>query len=52
MKKRKLRDIEVSEIGMGCMGQTHSYGIVEREENIVYSVLLFRRAAAIRSRSP
>ena len=26
MKKRKLRDIEVSAIGMGCMGFTHAYG--------------------------
>jgi len=25
--------IEVSAIGYGCMGQTHSYGIVEREED-------------------
>lgn len=27
--------IEVSAIGYGCMGQTHSYGIVEREEDMV-----------------
>lgn len=26
MKKRKLRDLEVSAIGMGCMGFTHAYG--------------------------
>lgn len=26
MKKRKLRDIEVSAIGMGCMDFTHAYG--------------------------
>ena len=26
MKTRKLRDIEVSAIGMGCMGFTHAYG--------------------------
>ncbi len=26
MKKRKLRDIEVSEIGMGCMAFSHGYG--------------------------
>lgn len=26
MKTRKLRNLEVSEIGMGCMGFTHAYG--------------------------
>ena len=26
MKKRMLRDLEVSTIGMGCMGFTHAYG--------------------------
>ena len=26
MKTRKLRDLEVSSIGMGCMGYTHAYG--------------------------
>ena len=26
MKKRMLRDLEVSAIGMGCMGFTHAYG--------------------------
>lgn len=26
MKKRKLRDIEVSAIGYGCMGLSHGYG--------------------------
>ena len=26
MKTRKLRDLQVSAIGMGCMGFTHAYG--------------------------
>lgn len=26
MKYRKLRDIEVSAVGMGCMGFSHGYG--------------------------
>ena len=26
MKKRYLGEIEVSEIGMGCMGLSHGYG--------------------------
>lgn len=26
MKTRKLKDIEVSPIGMGCMGFSHGYG--------------------------
>ena len=28
MKKRKLGTLEVSAIGMGCMGFTHAYGAV------------------------
>ena len=37
MKTRKLgqTDIEVAAIGYGCMGQTHSYGVVEREDDMV-----------------
>ena len=31
MKYRKLRDIEVSEIGMGCMGFSHGYGEIPPE---------------------
>ena len=31
MKTRKLRDIEVSAIGMGCMGFTHAYGDAPEE---------------------
>ena len=26
MKKRTLKNLEVSAIGMGCMGFTHAYG--------------------------
>ena len=28
-------DIEISAIGYGCMGQTHSYGVVEPEQAMV-----------------
>lgn len=31
MKTRKLRDLEVSAIGMGCMGFTHAYGNMPTE---------------------
>ncbi|MBD5526533.1 MAG: aldo/keto reductase [Lachnospiraceae bacterium] len=36
-KTRKLgqTDIEIAAIGYGCMGQTHSYGVVEPEEDMV-----------------
>ena len=36
-KTRKLgqTDIEINAIGYGCMGQTHSYGIVEAENDMV-----------------
>lgn len=42
MEKRKLRDLEVSPIGMGCMGFSHGYGKVP-ERN--YSVQAIRKAA-------
>ena len=41
MKYRKLRNIEVSEIGMGCMGFSHGYGEIPSEEN---SIQLIRKA--------
>lgn len=41
MKTRKIGAIEVSEIGMGCMGFSHGYGAVPEEE---YSVEAIRRA--------
>ncbi len=31
MKKRRLRDIEVSEVGMGCMAFSHGYGQIPDE---------------------
>lgn len=34
MKTRFLRDLEVSAIGMGCMGFTHAYGEQPSEEGI------------------
>ena len=41
MKTRKLRDIEVSEIGIGCMGFSHGYGEIPPEE---YAVEAIRKA--------
>lgn len=41
MKTRRLRDIEVSEIGMGCMGFSHGYGEIPDED---YSVEAIRKA--------
>ena len=32
MKTRKLRDIEVSAVGMGCMGFSHVYGALPPKE--------------------
>jgi len=34
MKKRKLGDLEVSEIGLGCMGMSAFYGETDEEESI------------------
>ena len=35
MQVRKLRDIEVSAVGMGCMGFSHGYGAVPPEEESI-----------------
>ena len=43
MKTRRLRDIEVSEIGMGCMGFSHGYGDIPEES---YSIEAIRKAHA------
>lgn len=41
MKKRRLRNIEVSPIGMGCMAFSHGYGAVPTED---YSIEAIRKA--------
>lgn len=43
MKTRFLRDIEVSEVGMGCMAFSHGYGQVPTEQ---YSIEAIRNAYA------
>jgi len=40
-KTRKLRDLEVSAIGMGCMGFSHGYGKAPEED---YSIEAIHRA--------
>ena len=35
MRTRKLRDIEVSEIGYGCMGFSHGYGALPPKEDAI-----------------
>ena len=41
MKTRKLKDIEVSEVGMGCMAFSHGYGQIPSEQ---YSIEAIRNA--------
>ena len=41
MKKRKLHELEVSAIGLGCMGFSHGYGAIPPEEE---SIRLIRYA--------
>ena len=41
MQKRKLRNLEVNPIGMGCMGFSHGYGEIPAEE---YSIEAIRKA--------
>ena len=43
MNPRKLRDIEVSPIGMGCMGLSHGYGEISDRD---YSIEAIRKAYA------
>lgn len=38
MQKRKLRDIEVSPIGMGCMGFSHGYGEIPDEKYSIEAI--------------
>lgn len=42
MKQRKLGQLEVSEIGMGCMGFSHGYGQVPSENESIDAVQPFR----------
>lgn len=42
MQTRKLHDLEVSPIGMGCMGFSHGYGEVPEK---AYSIAAIRKAA-------
>lgn len=44
MKKRMLRDIEVSAIGMGCMGFSTAYGKIPEESE---SIRLMHKAHEI-----
>ena len=41
MKTRKLGNLEVSAIGLGCMGFTHGYGACPSEQE---SIRLIRKA--------
>jgi aryl-alcohol dehydrogenase-like predicted oxidoreductase len=38
MKKRKLRNLEVSAIGMGCMGFNHGYGAAPSQNEAIYLI--------------
>lgn len=38
MKKRMLRDIEVSEVGMGCMAFSHGYGKIPEEKYSIEAI--------------
>ena len=38
MKKRKLRNLEVSAVGLGCMGFSHAYGAPTEKEEAIYTL--------------
>ena len=44
MNKRKLRNLEVNPIGVGCMGFSHGYGEIPSEE---YSIQAIQKAQAV-----
>lgn len=46
MKTRMLRDIEVSELGMGCMAFSHGYGKIPEDEMANIAELLMSDAGA------
>lgn len=35
MQKRKLRDLEVSALGLGCMGMTHGHGLPKPKDEMI-----------------
>lgn len=39
MKNRKLGDIEVSAIGMGCMGFLYGYGALPPEDDAIKKIV-------------
>lgn len=42
MQKRKLRDLEASELGLGCMGMSYGYGEAKDENamiNLIHKAL-------------
>ena len=45
MKKRLLRDIEVSEVGMGCMAFSHGYGQIPPETYSIEAMKRLRKPA-------
>ena len=46
LKTRMLRDIEVSEVGMGCMAFSHGYGKIPEDEMTNIAELLMSDAGA------
>ena len=46
MKTRLLRDIEVSEVGMGCMAFSHGYGKIPEEEYSIEAIRMPTTTAA------
>ena len=44
MNKRKLRNLEVNPIGVGCMSFSHGYGEIPSEE---YSIQAIQKAQAV-----
>ena len=38
MKKRMLGDLEVSAIGLGCMGMSHGYGPASNKKDMIYLI--------------
>ena len=50
MKTRFLRELEVSEIGMGCMGFSHGYGKVPEESYAIEAIRVAYQAGCCPAR--